>query len=568
MNKENKHTIHLSRIIKHAVVLCVVLLASYWSVRPLLGPAHSYFPMHDDTQVGRVVAMGRALRNGQFPVRWVSDLGYGYGYPLYNFYGPLPYYIGGLLYSLGIHGLIATKLVMMLGIVLAAVTMYILSARFYGATGAIVSSMLYVYAPYHAVDAYVRGAVGETWVFVFLPLLVLGFLLSSQRTHQKTAVLVGALGLSGVILSHTVLGYVTALGVTVGVVFYWIVRLARGDRDKLAFLSQGAIVAVGLSLSAFFWLPAMAEMHETNVINQIGPTARFSDHFVCISQLWNSAWGFGGSASGCTDGMSFRLGKLHIVLAVLAVVLLFIRRPVGLSRRYIVVAIGISLCAILLMLPVSGPLWQLLPRFSFIQYPWRFLVFAVFGLSMLSASLVQWISSRALRWFVVFGFMVLTVFHYGKLFSPQYLYAIGPDTLETNEELRWRVSKISDEYLPGSFTRPSSINDLPKTLIEGDYDVNEGTDIDTETYVRSYVVSSKRQEVALNRAYFPGWRYYVNGSEVNPRVVSNIPHVVLESGNSVLELRFTNTISRLIGNVLSIGTLSVLLFLYGKKTIA
>ena len=167
MNKENKHTIHLSRIIKHAVVLCVVLLASYWSVRPLLGPAHSYFPMHDDTQVGRVVAMGRALRNGQFPVRWVSDLGYGYGYPLYNFYGPLPYYIGGLLYSLGIHGLIATKLVMMLGIVPAAVTMYILSARFYGATGAIVSSMLYVYAPYHAVDAYVRGAVGETWVFVF-----------------------------------------------------------------------------------------------------------------------------------------------------------------------------------------------------------------------------------------------------------------------------------------------------------------------------------------------------------------------------------------------------------------
>jgi uncharacterized membrane protein len=57
--------------------------------------ADGFYPMHDDTQVSRVVVMGRALIHGQFPVRWVSDLGYGYGYPLFNFYGPLPYYVGG-----------------------------------------------------------------------------------------------------------------------------------------------------------------------------------------------------------------------------------------------------------------------------------------------------------------------------------------------------------------------------------------------------------------------------------------------------------------------------------------
>jgi hypothetical protein len=96
--------------------LVLVVLFSYFSIRPLLGPG--FFPMHDDTQVGRVVSMGRALRNGQFPVRWVSDLGYGYGYPLYNFYAPLPYYAGGYLHMLGVSGLWSTKIMCRLSVYL------------------------------------------------------------------------------------------------------------------------------------------------------------------------------------------------------------------------------------------------------------------------------------------------------------------------------------------------------------------------------------------------------------------------------------------------------------------
>ena len=83
---------------RHVLPLLLLLIFSFWAVRSLL--ESGYFPMHDDTQVGRIIAMGRALRNGQFPVRWVSDLGYGYGYPIFNFYGPLPYYLGGGLHML------------------------------------------------------------------------------------------------------------------------------------------------------------------------------------------------------------------------------------------------------------------------------------------------------------------------------------------------------------------------------------------------------------------------------------------------------------------------------------
>ena len=123
----------------------MIFVFSFWSVKALTG--EGYFPMHDDTQVGRVVAMGRALRNGQFPVRWVADLGYGYGYPLFNFYGPLPYYVGGYLHMLGASALSATKFMMMVGILLAGVTMYAFVGGIAGSPAGVLAGVLLVYAP-------------------------------------------------------------------------------------------------------------------------------------------------------------------------------------------------------------------------------------------------------------------------------------------------------------------------------------------------------------------------------------------------------------------------------------
>ncbi|HSA83405.1 MAG TPA: hypothetical protein VLF20_00780, partial [Patescibacteria group bacterium] len=79
-------------ILKKMSPLLLVLGLSYWAVAPFFLPG--FFPMHDDTQVARVFEMHKALIDGQFPVRWVADLGYHYGYPIFNFYAPLAYYIG------------------------------------------------------------------------------------------------------------------------------------------------------------------------------------------------------------------------------------------------------------------------------------------------------------------------------------------------------------------------------------------------------------------------------------------------------------------------------------------
>ena len=122
----------------------LVLILSFWAIRPLL--TFGFFPIHDNTQVVRVQQMASALQDGQFPVRWVRDLGYGYGYPLFNFYAPLVYYVGAFFNLIGFNSLIATKMMMGLGVLLAGVFMYFLAREFWGKIGGIAAALFYVYA--------------------------------------------------------------------------------------------------------------------------------------------------------------------------------------------------------------------------------------------------------------------------------------------------------------------------------------------------------------------------------------------------------------------------------------
>jgi hypothetical protein len=535
----------------HIVTICILLVLCLKSVHPLLNEA--YFPMHDDTQIGRVVAMGKALRAGQFPVRWVSDLGYGYGYPIFNFYAPLPYYLGGAFYALGFSGLIATKIMMGVGMIAAGISMYALIASFWGAAAATVASLLYVYAPYHAVQLYVRGAVGELWTLVFFPLMMLGVL-------KKHPILAG-IGLAGIILSHTLLGYATVVLFAIASLTFWII--AHKQRSMVFFLSLKTLL-VGLAVSAFFWIPALAEMRFTNVADQISATAHFQDHFVCLSQLWSSAWGFAGSAAGCTDGMSFMLGKLHILLGVFAGVLFLLRR----NRSHVHLALlgGVVAClGLFFMLPISEGVWQVIPGFSYLQYPWRFLVFGLFGLSVLGAGVIAFVRWRLLRWGIAITIGICIWNFYGKWFAPQYLFVKPAQSFETAEELRFRVSKISDEYMPPGFVKPTQETEIVRDTIPSTENRHVATVVETETYSRFDISTIEDETIQIKRAYFPGTTIWVSGVRVAPKIEEGSISIDVPKGAHVVEVRLINTPVRTIANLISALTVLVLIGMYGKK---
>lgn len=549
---------------RHIIATILFITALVPAIRPIL--TSGYFPMHDDTQVGRVVVMGRALRNGQLPVRWVSDLGYGLGYPIFNFYGPLPYYVGGFSYALGVSGLTATKIMFVTGILLSGLTMYAFASSVFGRMGGLLAGLLYLYAPYHAVQIYVRGAVGEFWALSFFPLVAWGFWQMLYPKRRKLGVLLGGIGMAGVILSHTILGFTTTIFITLALSGYWLMRYVRRTLDSSLLTSHLLLLLVGLGLSAFFWLPAIFEIHYTSVALQVGSSANFRDHFVCFGQLWNSSWGFGGSAPGCIDGMSFKLGKLHVILSAASLLYVLTR---GKKLRSLVVAVTLaSLVSIFLMLEISRPIWELIPGFPYVQYPWRFLSYAIFGLSFVGAGALSWFPNKFIRWTSVTLVIIFILSMNDKLFIPQYIYEKPAKDFESETELTWRVSKTSDEYLPPEIIKPQGSNDIVRETITHAQDVAVDREIDTETYVKSSLSTTRETEIVVNRAYFPGWQYMINGKEVEPRIENGLPYVKVFKGNSTLEVRFTNTPIRLVGNTISLLCLTVLIIHYGKKTIA
>jgi hypothetical protein len=547
---------------RYAIGLVFLLAMSYWAIRPLMGPG--YYPMHDDTQVSRVIVMANALKNGQLPVRWVDGLGYGYGYPIFNFYGPLPYYAGGALHMFGVDSVTAAKVMIAAGILAAGVFMYVAAYSLIGLAGALVSSVLYVYAPYHAVQAYVRGSVGELWAYAFLPLVVYGYLARNKR-HRARAVIVGALGISGVVLSHTVFGYL--LGAVAAIVLILNTFYAVRNREFVAdALRTYLMTVIGFGLSAFFWLPAFFEKRYTGVEGFMWDRVNAADHFLCPLQLWSSEWGFGGSAPGCTDGMSFMAGKLHILLFTAGTVLFFMFRTRFRDKPFIPAGIAITVMSVFFMVPQSVWFWQVFPNASYIQYPWRLLTVAALGSSMVSGAVFMLVKAKIPAYVFAAAISTAVVMLNAKWFQPQYTFQTDPLSYESVRDISFRASRVSDEYLPPDLKKPKDASEIPENIIEYRGDARVEYEKITETYIKAQVDAGSPVRLKVNRAYFPGWTFLKDGKVQMPEVVDGLPELTYEPGLHVFEMRFTDTPVRVLGNFLSIITGIIVIIYYGKKT--
>lgn len=434
--------------------LFLYLALSIFAVIPFFNKG--FFQIHDDVQVARIFEMAKSLSQGIFPVRWVADLGYGVGYPIFNFYSVLPYYIGGFIVSLGIDSLLSTKAVFVFGIILSGVSMYFLAKNYFGKIAGLVSAVVYLYFPYHAVNVYVRGDLAEVFAYIFLPTAFLSiFKIHDSKKFLKRYIVLGALSFFAVIISHNL----SALMLFIFTGIFICYSVVSAENKKLVILSYGILLLLAFLLSAFYSVPAAVESKYTNVMTQIGGGSDYHDHFICFSQLWESTWGYGGSAPGCLDGVSFRLGKLNVIISLIAVFIGIISFKTLKEKKVLVFSsIFFAVFSIFLTNALSLFLWNL-PLMKFLQFPWRFLNFTGVFLSILAGFLTWYVLQKfsmkigAITAVLIIG---ITIIMNGKLFSPQEILGRNASYYTSESYLNWTASKISDEYLPKGFKSPSS----------------------------------------------------------------------------------------------------------------
>lgn len=560
--------------------LFIVLFVCYLAIRSVF--LDGFFPVHDDVQPTRIYQMAQSIADGMFPVRWVSDLGFGYGYPIFNFYAPLPYYLGALFYFLGFDAISATKIMFAVPVFAAGIGMYLLVRTFLGQLPALFSATVYVLFPYFALNIFVRGAVGEYYAYSFLPFIFWGlfriyYLISSDAETRKSGgvkhanlfaslyikpVAVSILFLSALIISHNLSAYMLAIFIFV----YFVIAIFYVKSRYLLFINFGAILGISFLITSFYTLPAVFEIEFTDVRSQLAGNFEFTKHYVCPLQWWDSPWGFAGSSQGCfNDGISFRLGKSNIIfmlLGIAAYISFFVKerkRNYNFMFFYAFLVLAISL---FMMTDYSSIVWSNMPGIDFIQFPWRFLNFAGFAIALLSGYFIYAVCSknRKTGMIVLTAGVIATMYFNLKLFQPQTYLNRSADYYTKKENILFLHSKLTNEYMPPGFERPKNKNEVPAKSIEiisgrGSVEVIE----DTTVKVSANVEMNQEGSLRINKAFFPAWKLYSNRTELKLLEDTRGMTARLERGNYFLSLEFVPTTIHILGNVFSISGIIILL---------
>ncbi len=532
--------------------LLILILITIPTILPFFNSR--FFYTQDYIFIARMQQMNVALSDGQFPVRWAPDLRF--GEPIFNFYASLPFYIGSLVSLLGFNVIWTTKILFMLASFLSAVTMYIFCKKLFGSRGAFLGTILYTYAPYRAVDIYVRGAISEAWAFVFFPLIFYSSLLLSEKVNFKRVGFL-ALSLAGLFLTHnvTTLMFLPFLGL------YWIYLSINQRKWKINLVFIGSFL-LGLGISAFFLFPALYERQFIQTKYLTVGYFDFRAHFVAVKQFFITFWGYGSSLWGPVDGLSFQVGLVHWVVVALALVTGIIFRK---DRKFLTLLsfLGSSfLLSLFLQHNKSAFLWEAIPISAFIQFPWRFLAISVFIVAIMGAA----ISDRLKGKYMFLYFLLLGAsFFYVQYFRPErFVDDSFFDKFLNTKTMRAGVD-LTKDYLP-----------IWVTTVDGEvFDAlkSEKGQITVSDSVRRSTLYSANVNVASDSAlvapitYFPGWVIKANDNLIPQGAPSKMGLIRfdLPKGDYRVKIEFTDTPVRILGNTLSILSLILAGFLIAYK---
>lgn len=540
------------------ISLGIIALLILFAMIPLFHTG--FFPIHDDEQIGRLFDLNEAIQAGHIPPRIAPNLGFGYGYPFFNFYPPLVYYIAEAFKLIGFSFIDATKIMIGIGFFLTAAFMYALSSKFFGRVAGIVCAVAYTYAPYHAVDLYVRGALPEFWTFVFLPAIFLCLAKLKENTSVTNMVLAGFAS-AGLILTHNLVAFMSVPFIGVFVLF-----LAMEEKDKKKFLLSSTLsILLALGLTSYFWLPSYFEKQYTMVDLLTTELANYNIHFVSIRQFWDSAWGYGGSILGPYDGLTFQIGKVQIIFSLLMFIfsIKYFKKDKG--YRLPLVFFGLFLFSMFMAARYSKFVWDSTQPLWYIQFPWRYLLFSAFTGSFLIGGI--FLAAQKPKQQIILAIIIIgLVLGINKdYFQPERFLDVGDTYYTDKQKIRFETSKLAAEYVPkGTATRKTDINttiiDVEKdeiatssfAVVSGVMQVTEKKDLPQKKEFIVDVLAAG--ELRINTYNFPGWKVLVDNKEVSYTSDNKLKliTITLADGTHNVQAIFTDTPIRKIANIVSI----------------
>ncbi|NOZ71313.1 MAG: hypothetical protein GXP38_05265 [Chloroflexi bacterium] len=589
----------MKRVLRSPAFWLTTLL-SLFAIAPFLHPGYFWSANDARHDVFFILQYNLSWDEGVLFPRWSPDWAFGYGYPFFSLVAPAATFVGTFLHrflSLSLES--SVKGTFILSILLSAWGMWLFVRDWAGERAAMLAALVYVYAPYHLLDMYVRAAMGESLALALVPFSLWSLRRLVFKPSPRRLALF-ALTYTAIHLTHNLIALLST-GLLVIYLIWLAVAQARRETSprarRLAWLRSmlvgGSGLGLGLALAAFFVFPALLEFRYVRQDQWFGGYYDFHDHFVYFAQLFDPRWGFGNSVPGPDDPISFQLGLAPWFLAALAA-WRWLRNKVK-QRWEVGFWFLLLLGSVWLTTGAASWAWDHVPLIATAQFPWRYLSLAIIALAALAAVAVETQSDTAgdvrvwLAPLLLAGLVILSSSRYLRIETPA--APPGGATLAGLMEFERSANEMTGMTITADeIATWSPLADLHMAGIEignqVDYsrvDANDQLFVDVQEHrVDSELVwvraLSEGQRVPFYRQWFPGWTATImdpdSGQQIDrfaltpadTRPPYGLLDVPVPKGDHLLRISFENTPVRTVSNLISLISLGlwVLLVLRGR----
>ena len=548
------------------VVLFGVVLAS-----PLM---KGFMTCSDDGvfHIHKALGLETLIKLGHWFPRWTPHMAHGFGYPLYNFYAPLSSYLLAGIHSLGPIYPLALHIALAMCIIFSGLAVFYLVRDFWGPWSGLAAAVVYQTSPYLAFNVLFRGALAETMALSLMPIAFWTMDRALRRTSTQWAAL-ASLSFGALIYTHSATALLMA-----PLLLLQVSLLSYRKRDVQAFALGTVAFVLAVLLSANFWLPALAERHLVKIEQLlVPPIFSYDTNFLSAKELL--AVPRATIPALVNPSPPKALGIITASIAVLGAGVALSKKfasSAGLNSYQPRVAILFIVGMVLygsLTLPISRPVWDLLPLLSFVQFPWRAL-----GVTTLCASVLAGGTLLCFRKPVpaIFGSVAIASFSFVAHLSwwyPRYCTEFTETTLGSMIDYEYSTSTIgtsakgeftpkTTSYIPldDSLSRAIKNNQQPYRLVGIPDDASvQVIQSDPLDYIAK--ISSRHSFTAIYKMiYYLGWNVTIDGISQQPSIAAGtgIMQFNVPSGQHEIRVYFGGTPIRNVGSTLSIASLCII----------
>jgi hypothetical protein len=478
-------------------------------------------------------------RQGIVYPRWAALAHFAYGEPRFIFYPPASWTLGAALSTIFPWTLVGTIYIWLV-LVAAGVSMFLLARQWLDRHDATFAAVLYAVNPYHLVIVYWRSAFAELLASSLLPLLLLLLLRADEKGRRVTVFLALLLASAWLINAPAAVMIYYSLALLV-------VVIAWQRRSPRVLFAAAAAVVLGAALAAFYLLPAVYEQKWVNIAEAVSSGLRPVDGFL-----------FARTADADHNAFNSLVSWVALAEIMLTIVVGWAARSWrGRNRPLWHSLVAWAAACALLMLSITGPLWNIFPELRFMQFPWRWLLCLGVPFSLLIVmGLRRWTSRVA-----IYLAMLCVLAFVGQHFQPPWW-----DNAAELREMQGNMAtgagyEGTDEYTPFGADPYDIDKNARRVTVDGPAHAAIRVSQWSPEFKLFTAQLSASDNLALRLFNYPAWQVEVNGHQVQAGTRDDTGQMLVpvEAGANRVQITFIRTWDRTAGEWISLVALVLVL---------